>query len=158
MPAQAEIISLPEQKAPILLSWREEGRKIIIVPDDDYRFTQTVDEAIRACQSIKTTADFQIQFKKTLNLLAVWIKKNTKHIAKAYLTIRDAGLLFVIIQKGIKYNGKFEDTLTALDLKIANQKTLSDIKLNVMALPNTTRDVYETFLSPEYTLKYKHAR
>ena len=107
---------------------------------------------------IKTTADFQIQFKETINLLAVWIKKNTKHIAKAYLTIRDAGLLFVIIQKGIKYNGKFEDTLTALDLKIANQKTLSDIKLNVMALPNTTRDVYETFLSPEYTLKYKHAR
>lgn len=149
----AKTIQISSRMEAIQLRWQETSREIVISPEDQDRFTATVEEAIKACQSsIQGFAKFQQAFKSLLTRLQSWISEHEKDVDSAYLSVRDAGLLFVVVRKGASYDRDFEDLLTQVDLEIANDSEFNTIRMNVLALPNCPSDSITAFVSPEYAI------
>lgn len=121
------------------------GQRVFVEPEDEDRFVITVQDAIKACRAYGRAADFQAQFKVLNNVLVKWIADRNDKIDHAYLTERDAGLLFVVVQKSEQIDPDFEDELTDLDLQIAHDSFLPMIKLSVIALPKCSKEQLGSF-------------
>jgi hypothetical protein len=143
---------------PIRLSVSEgRDRKVLVEPaaEDKGRFILSVEKAIRACQVADTQLRFAEDFRnELLPRLAVWVRERRGRVASAYLTVREDGLLFVVVQASRHYDGQLEDELTALDVEIARHPTLKRMQLDVLALPEVSEEAYQSFLDPEHTLAY----
>jgi len=141
----------------IRVRWSERDRKTLLVEDEcQDRFCMAIDEAIEACKvhnKRKHTLCGE-QFRSLLDLLGRWCSQRRKKIARALLTVRDAGLLLLIVTRRKTYDPQFEDELTQLDLQIANSPHFSEISLSVQALPMCGPDSYAAFCNPETTLEY----
>ena len=141
----------------IPLKWSEKDRKILVEDADEDRFSMTVEEAIDACKVYEREKQpiFRKQFKMLLNFLGGWSYKRKNKLAKVFLTIRDAGLLFLVVTKRKTYNEGFEEELTQLDLEVANEEDFSEIWLSVQALPLCDENGYDSFCNSEWTLEYQ---
>jgi len=140
----------------IRLKWSEKDRKILVEDADEDRFSMTVEDAIEACKVYEREKQtiFRKQFDTLLDFLGSWSYKRKNKLAKVFLTIRDAGLLFLAVTKRKTYDENFEEELTQLDLKIANSEDFSEILLSVQALPLCSESNYDSFCYPERTLEY----
>lgn len=138
------------------LKYEDRDGSVVVTPDDEDRFMITVEAAIRACQAYHQQAVFRMQFKQTLQKVAEWLRAHESHVGQAYVTVRDAGLLFLVVRKQPQYDSGFEDDLTDLDLQIAQDPDLNLIRLSVLAIPPCTDDGVNSFLMHDYLL-YKHA-
>ena len=138
---------------PIQLHYQEKENYITVIPADEESFYLTVDKAIQACRAYNYTSAFSNQFQKLLERLAKWIHGNKGEIESAFLTVRDAGLLFLVVRNSKKYNGKFEDKLTDLDIEIARDKNYDKIKLSVLAIPQVDFEQISSFLDPKASLQ-----
>lgn len=141
----------------IQLKWSERDHKIILVEDaDEDRFSMSVVEAIEACKVYERgkQAIFPKQFKRLLNFLGEWAYQRENKLEKVFLTIRDAGLLFLVVTINKTYNEDFEEELSQLDLDVANSDNFSEIQLSVQALPFCDKNGYDSFCNPERTLEY----
>lgn len=124
------------------LLWEERDGEILVRPENDEAFLITVEEAIAACRSARDTDQagniikFKIQFDRLLNTLGKWIHERSSKIARAFVTIRDAGLLFLIVHKEQQYDSIIEDELTVLDMAIAQSGEFAMIRLSVLCLPS----------------------
>lgn len=147
---QDEIISTEA----VRLKWSEAERTVLFEPKDKDRFTLKVKEVIQICNIHQKSNEFESQFNDLKNILGNWIHQRKDKITKAFVTIRDTRLLFLIVTKDIEYDSKFEDELTDLDWAIANTPLLSAISLSVQSLPKCDSDIYEAFLSPPIILEY----
>ena len=107
---------------PIKLRWQEKNNYVSVIPENKDTFYMTVEKAIQACQAHKNSAVFSNQFNSLLQKLGQWLKIHKDGILYAYVTIRDAGLLFLIVSKSNRYDGFLEDELTDLDVEIAQDK------------------------------------
>ncbi len=139
------------QIAPIQLQWKNKRHPVVVTPADEDRFCITVDEAIHACKAASSSAKFTGQFKVLLDYLADWLRQNKKIVQCAYLTVRDAGLMFLPVKKEVPYNRAFENSLTDLDLAVANDPNFDLIKLSVLSLPPVSNDAINSFISTEPT-------
>ncbi len=153
---KSKVVPISKALPPIELHCGHKDRNVIVSPADSDRFTFTVEETIRACQLNKKVSEFKPVFNNLLENLGKWIKNHTDKIDNAYITVRDACLLFVVVQKDKPHDRKFEDELTDLDLSVAHDAIFSDIRLNVIAIPKTSPDAVLTFLTPGLTLKYSN--
>ncbi len=147
-----DIVSLDARRSPIVLRWEEGARSVSVNPKDQDHFTVTVEEAIKACKARDTFSSFQVLFKRLLIRLKMWTNEHSSKIKLAYLTVRDASLLFVVITKLVEYDRDLEDELTELDLEIANEVSLSSVRLNVLLLPPASPDSIAAFIAPQYLL------
>lgn len=141
----------------IPLKWSEKDHKMVVVEDKDKdRFCLTLEAAIAACKAYDTKkrALVRNQFDNLLNFLGDWCYKRRKKLAKVFLTIRDAGLLFLVITNRKTYDEEFENELTNLDIKVAHEDSFSEICLSVQALPLCDAANYDSFCHPERTLEY----
>ena len=140
----------------IRLKWLERDRKILVEDADEDRFSMTVEEAIEACRVYEREKQplFRKQFKMLLGFLGEWSFKRRNKLAKVFLTIRDAGLLFLVVTKRKTYDEGFEEELTQLDIEVANKEDFSRILLSVQALPLCSSSNYDSFCYPERTLEY----
>jgi hypothetical protein len=143
--------------SPIQLNYQEKGNIITVIPEDEESFYLTVDKAIQACRAYNHTSAFSSQFQKLLERLALWIRENKREIDSAYLTVRDAGLLFLVMRNSKKYHGKFEDDLTLLDIEIAQDRNFNKIKLSVLAIPLVDFEQVVSFLNPQASFRYENA-
>jgi hypothetical protein len=132
--------------------------KVAVAPEDENRFVLSVQGAVRACNARAEFADFHKQYKYLLDKLASWIRANKKRVGLACVTQRDAGLLFLVVRKAKPYNREFADALTELDMEIARDENLNLIKLSVLALPKCSMHSIVSFLDPENTSVYRHAK
>jgi hypothetical protein len=64
----------------------------------------------------------------------------------------------LVIQRGEHFDQKLEDDLTDLDVEIARDADYDLIKLNVLCLPNCSEDTIRSFLPPNGSLVYDHAK
>ena len=88
--------------------------------------------------------------------LAEWIHTRVDMLSDAYLTVRDAGLLFVVVRKIRRYDSDFEDKLTDLDVEVANNPDYNLIKMDVLALPNSSDESIKSFVSnTSFRFKFK---
>jgi len=138
------------------LKFSDKDRKVIITMENEDRFSMTVQEAALACKLAdnRQLFKFRSQFKNLLNELAVWIQKNRKKVFKAFMTVRDAGLLFLIVRNEVPFDRDFEDQLSDLDIAIAQNENYSLINLSVLALPRCSPSAGFSFLSLKNTLAF----
>jgi len=145
------------RKEPLMLSYEEKGRQIVVTPEDNDRFVTTVEHAIAACQMQQESEEFAKQFDRLLRRLAGWIVEQQDKIKEAYLTVRDAGLLFLVVRKEKHYDRELTDSLTDLDIEIAQSSEFNLVRLSVLALPNASKDSVYSFILPGLSLVYRHA-
>jgi hypothetical protein len=131
-----------------------EGRVRVVLPDR-HVMVMPIEAAVQACGAFKDQIVFSGQFQLLLDRLAGWIQQRRPIIESAYLTVRDAGLLFVVVRKDHSYDSAFEDQLTDLDLEIANDPDYSLIRLNVLTLPCVSQESVRSFLAAGNTFKYQ---
>jgi hypothetical protein len=121
-------------------------------------FTLPLKAAIDACGSVENVQRFGKQLEILLARLAAWIGQHEDDVQEAYVTFRDAGLLFLVVRKTRKLNEALENSLTDVDIEIAQDENLCLIKLSVLALPQTTEENVRSFLSSKITFRYQHAQ
>jgi len=139
---------------PIHLKWSENDRTVLFEPADKDLYTMKVKEVIQACNILQQSNEFESQFNDLKNILGNWIHARKDKITKAFLTIRDTRILFLVITKDVEYDSELEDELTNLDLVIAHTELFSAIPLSVQSLPQCDSDIYEAFLSPPVIFEY----
>lgn len=139
---------------PIDLHFEDQDGKVRIVAPDRHVMIVPVRIAVEACRAFQDQIVFNDQFNELLNRLASWIVTHKDDVHLAFLTVHDAGLLFLVVQKSKDFSLDFEGALSDLSLEISNDTDLSLIRLAVHALPNCPRDVYEAFLSNKMALRY----
>ena len=131
-----------------------EGR-VRIVPANRDLMTIPVAMAIEACRAFNQQIVFKDQFDMLVDCLGRWINGHREQIGDAYLTIRDAGLLFLVVHRATSYDDAFESALTDLDLEIANDDDYGLINLSVLGLPSVDEQSVHTFLSNKMALRYQ---
>jgi hypothetical protein len=124
----------------------DDSEGVIVTTATNQTFTLPLDAAIRACGSVEKLERFTKQFQKLLTRLASWLTDHLDDVEDAYVTLRDAGLLFLVVRKTRRFNEELENSLTGVDLEIAQDPELDLIRLTVLALPMTSRDGIESFL------------
>ena len=126
--------------------WVEECPRCAVETEDEDRFVLTLGAAIEACRAFSHYETFVRQFRELHAQLSAWIQQHDRDIAEGYLTLRDGGLLFLVVQKSAAFNQELEDSLTDLDIKIAQDDDLNLIRLNVQALPQASEESIQSFL------------
>lgn len=139
---------------PVRLKWSEKDRAVVIDKGDNDLYVIKVKEVIQACNIQQEGNEVESQFNDLKNILGNWVHKHKEKIDRAFVTIRDTRLLFLVTTKNMEYDSQFEDELTALDWDIANTPFLSAIKLSVLSLPCCDQETCESFLSPPIILEY----
>lgn len=86
--------------------------------------------------------------------LKKWCKGNENIIKKAYfgkdyLSLEEKPLLFLVETKSSTYNDDFEDSLTNLNLKIANNHKYKNISISVQSWPNIGENIGDYFMLDE---------
>lgn len=123
----------------VRLHWQDD-RDVLIRMEDNDLFTMHVSEAIEACRAYQSQEDFKDQFQELLRNLAEWVRQRTTKLQRALLTVRDTGVLFLIVQRGCPLDEELSNELTDLDLHIANATDFSLIRLDVMLLPEVSNE------------------
>jgi len=140
------------------LDCRQRDGTVVVTPADQDRFALTVEEAVKACRAYEQASAFRHQFQILLRMLADWIGQHRDQVAEAYVTVRDAGLLFLVVKKVPQYDDALEDQLTELDLAVAQDPNLDLIRLSVLAVPPASQEAIDSFLASGFTLQYAHAQ
>jgi len=140
------------------LDYQQRDGTVVVVPADEDRFALTVEEAVKACRAYEQASAFRHQFQILLRELADWIGQHRNQVAEAYVTVRDAGLLFLVVKKSPEHDDTLEDQLTELDLAVAQDPNLNLIRLSVLAIPPVSHEGIDSFLAPGFTLQYTHAQ
>jgi len=140
---------------PIRLVFSERDAHVVIEPADEDRFVMRVNEAIEACRVYE---EFQSLFRQQLdylkNTLGTWRREHMHAIEKAFLTLQDDRMLFLVVMAEKGYDSTLEDDLTELELRIAQDPACSRIKLDVQALPSCDEHAYVSFCNPAWMLEY----
>lgn len=145
-------ISAPESSV-VRLDWSLKGGNMVVTPRDQDRFVIKVNRAIAILQQGAETERFSQQFNLLLRMLAEWLGKR-QEIAKAYLTDRDGALAFVVVRDSCRYDDDFEDEISELDFRLANDPDLDLITLDVIALPLAGEDAVSSFVNPGFAFEY----
>ena len=147
-------MAVATQQDRIILSFHQVGRRVVVEPENNDKFVTTAREAAAACQRHQEIKAFVAQLRKVMNRLA-WIVAHPSDIQGAFLTVRDGGLLFLLIRNSVPYNGGLETALTKLDLEIANSDEFDLLQLNALALPKSSDVSYRTFLVADQTWTFE---
>ncbi len=139
----------------IQLDCSDEGSRVVVTPENQDRFVLSVRDAAEACRAARAVDSFVAQFNALLQRLARWLRDHPDACRKAFVTVRDAGLLFVIVGPAARHEAEVEEALTDLDLEVARDPSLDKMDLNVMALPLSGEAAYESFLHPEHPWVFK---
>jgi hypothetical protein len=141
----------------IQLDWKSDGQ-ITVTPENEDRFMLQMKTAVEVLQQSKQAEKFELQFKVLLNMLGEWIKLHKNDVSKAYVTIKDTSLAFVVVRESSRYNSVFEDALTDLEFDIANDADLSNVYVEVIGLPSISTSALNSFLHSNFAFEYATSR
>lgn len=118
---------------PIHLDFRSE-QQVVVIPDDKDRFITTAAEAARACKSAENDSDWNRQWNDFLAHIHAWCKEHSSVVLAGYVSVGDSALNVLICTVDEEYNFDFEDTISDLDIDLANRFPL--VSSEVMQIPN----------------------
>lgn len=130
----------------IQLHYRDGNSHVLIETEEQDRFVLTVHAAIEACRAFGKANQFNQQFKDMKAKLSGWIAAHEQDISEAYLTVRDGAILFLVVQRAEAFDQSLVDSLTELDLSIAQDESFNLLRLNALALPRASLHSIESFL------------
>ncbi len=137
----------------IQLNVEDEKGQCFVTYDHD-RFFISASEAACACKRHDETKPFQEQLKKLFDHLAEWLKGHREKIEKAFVTVREGGLLFLVVRNSVPYDSEIENSLLDLDIEVAQASGFDLLAMDVLALPLTSEESYQAFLAPGCTWEY----
>lgn len=138
----------------IELHFQNEGGQVRIVPPDRDVMAMPIEMAIEACRAFRSQIRFKDQFDLLVNRLAAWIGQWRSELAAAYLTIRDFGLLFLVVTRSKEFHSQIEEAVTDLDLEIAQDDDYDLIRLAMHVLPICDPELVQSFLSRDMALQF----
>lgn len=130
-----------------LVLWNHVAVGEAVVTVGERERNQLVDIAARACRASDKVHDFAAQLEGLIERLRRWLSDHFEKINAAYLSVRDEDLLFLIVQKNARFDADLTDSLTELDLLIANSPDLGLVDLEVMEVPPLSTDSLRSLLS-----------
>lgn len=139
----------------IELHFENEGGHVRIVPPDRDMMAMPIEMAIEACRAFHNQIRFKDQFDLLVSRLANWIGQRRNELAAAYLTLRDSGLLFLVVTRGKEFNTQVEEAITDLDMEIAQDDDYDLVRLGVHVLPLCGPEIVQSFLSRQMALQLK---
>jgi hypothetical protein len=139
-------MSMITQQQNIILLRHGDQREVCVETADEDRFLMTVESVVRACKAHGHIAEVGKQLRRLLRKLKDWLDAHPEDIREAYLTVRDSGLLFLVVREMKAFNDALEEALTDLDIDVANDEAFNLIRLSVLALPFTSEDSVKSFL------------
>jgi hypothetical protein len=140
----------------VRLTWSGKLDRVVVRSKDRTRFSAVVRRAAAGCKvhDRKNQVVFHKQLENLVGFFGGWVHNRRTKLAKAFLTVWDSGLVFIIVSKERAYNASLERDLTQLDLKVGQSKDFSQICLSVQALPCCSSTCYEHFCNPQATLEF----
>lgn len=139
----------------IELHFENQGGNVRIVPPDRDIMAMPIELAIEACRAFKHQIEFRDQFVLLVSRLGGWIGERWSELSSAYLTLRDSGLLFLVVTKNDKFSEAIEEAITDLDIEVAQDSDYSLIRFGVHVLPACDRDSVQSFLSRQMVMELK---
>ena len=140
---------------PIQLRWTEGDRRVVIALEDQHRLAATVDEVIHACRMRQKSEDVSQVLNDLWQALASWCGQHAEKIKAAFCTVRDSGLLFVVVAKGVAFDRDLQDELVDLEIQIARDEQYEQLQLTTLALPNCQPEGYWSFLNPSFCVSFE---
>jgi len=132
--------------------------QVVVIPENEDRFMTTVQEAAEACKESQKWAAFHQQFKNgLLPKLGQWLSQYDDKVDRAFIGLRDGGLLFLVTRKAVRFDGKFTNSLAKLDIAVACDAELDLISMEMLALPQVDEDAVWTFLDRKSALELRRA-
>ena len=141
----------------IFLNLKERDRKVMVVWENEDRFMTTVEDAARACHQASQNKVFQEQFSRLIDHLAAWVRQYQERFAHAFLTMRDYGLLFVVVQRDTPMDVVLNERLLDLDLEVSQDPEFDLVCFDTMPLPRASVEGMWAFLNPNYLLEFRDA-
>ena len=139
----------------IELHFEDRDGKVRVVLPDSHVMAMSVETAVHACGAFKNQIIFKDQFDMLLKVLGEWLDDHKAKIKEAHLTVRDSGLLFLVVAKCAEFDSDLEDELTNLDIEIANDNDYDLIDLNVLAIPPANDEAVTSFISKKLAIRYR---
>ncbi len=149
------VVADTSRSSVLQLDWRMENGLITVTPMDQSRFVIKVRRAVEILQQADRVELFEKQFDVLLTSLAQWLEQRSD-IAFAFLTQREGALAFVVVRTDSKFDDQFEDSLSDLDYRIANDPDLNLLKMDAIGLPLVSRDAVNSFLDDAFALEFSH--
>jgi hypothetical protein len=141
------------ENAVVRLEWSLSDGNVVVTARDQDRFVIKLNRAISILQQGQQAERFGYQFNLLLRMLAEWLR-DREGIANAFLTDRDGALAFVVVRESRQYDDDFEDAISDLDFRLANDPDLDLVTLDVIALPAASESALSSFLDPGFTFEY----
>jgi hypothetical protein len=149
-------IASPDKRiaAAVQLSHVDGEKQVCVTPKDHDRFALKVDIAIELLKEGIGRERFANQLKVMMRQLSDWIVSHDSEVSRAYLTMRDESLCFLVERKSPRYDADFEDALSDLDIQISDDSDLEGIELYSMAIPPVSDSALESFLHPKFQIRF----
>ncbi len=145
--------------APIEINYWSENDTIVVTPDDLDRFDIQKEVAIEVLRiASQHEKSFHAQMKLLLRRLAEWIDAHKANVTRGFLTIQDGSMVFVVVKSDPKLDEPLEDSLSEMDVAIANDPDFNLLRLNTIALPPATREALMSFLDERFLVSYDGKR
>lgn len=139
----------------VLLDETGEAGTVFVMPKDRDNFCITVEEAVKACRVIGSGYTFVRQVQDLTEELFQWVEQRKARVHSAFLTLRPADILFVVVQKDVPRDSALIDELTDLDIRIANDRErFGLLDLEVLSMPRVSRESLTAFLSSGRVISY----
>jgi len=139
----------------IRLRAAEGDKQVVIEAPDGDAFVMTVRDVISACQRTQRIdwerQDLKRLLTRLMSKLINWLREHKRAVERAFLTIRDADLLFLVLQKETVKDEELCDDIVGLDIEIAQDEELKFIPLSVLVLPPADENALGGFLNPQFT-------
>ena len=143
----ATAVSTPQSV--VFLRYNDNAGKVCVEVAECDRIVLATAEAARACGAYEERKRFQSQFEELMARLCRWSQEHASDVESAFITVRDGGLLFLVVRREMEYERDFEDALTDLDAEIARDEELDLIRLSVLALPHCPPEALQSFLDED---------
>lgn len=138
----------------VILLCSGSGATVTLVPEDRDAFCMSVEEAIRACQVVTARYSQVSSIADLRDELAVWLNERLPQINTAYLSFRESGILFVVVQSMVERDNKLAEDLTDLDIRLAADDRFKSLNIDVLSVPVTSSDAILAFTSSGHINQY----
>lgn len=131
--------------------------RVCVIPQDNDLMMLSIQEAALACRAYTDQIRFNHQFHLLADRLCAWMAEFDAKVSEGYLTVRDTGLLFLVVSRSEKFDLELEDSLTDLDIEVAADPDFGLINLSVHSIPGGTcqaSDTTSAFVSDKMAIKF----
>jgi hypothetical protein len=137
---------------PIEIDWFDEGDLVRVNPQDQMRFEIHKDRVIRLLQ-LHNEAERQLEL--LIHRLQRWTHAHSAKVSESYLTLRGDRLGFFAVSNSAKCDDELEDSISDLDLEIANDSDLESMQVNAMVLPPASSVALSSFFDERFLLVFR---